>query len=422
MKLLINLEVTDKNRVQDIEDSAKVLVARILEKGIVSPLWNLRDMVWPSSLLPEYSELPDQVTLHLFPLVRIGQMEGKSGSQVLIGYFSSDDCKSNLLVVKTRPKKENGAEDALKIEHDNAQTIKPLTYACKDSVAIPIFTDQDRSKFSVLWSICFAEHASDGSEFSNVKDLRNLFADEMPSIEIGKHFSTVFTILRGCHTRLDRPRYQPRKFGDEYGWYLREFSEDSDWGRAWTRYWAPSDRATLDGGGVNPICVLKRLCERTATLQVGYIHGDLHLGNILLPNDRASLIDFGWAHDDAHVTKDFVLLECNLRFLLLRPQIPEKDLLKIANWISWDESVPPDLDGYLNLMCDFIRQVRGSARAVLEGRGAPPRVVNWDEEYLAPLFLVAFGLLRFAPQLGNQRAAILTIERLANHIGGGMSL
>jgi len=51
---------------------------------------------------------------------------------------------------------------------------------------------------------------------------------------------------------------------------------------------------------------------------LGAIQGDLHPGNIVYTRGgRPAIIDFGWASDKAHVAKDFVLLECNLRFLFL---------------------------------------------------------------------------------------------------------
>jgi hypothetical protein len=47
---------------------------------------------------------------------------------------------------------------------------------------------------------------------------------------------------------------------------------------------------------------------------------------------------------------------------------------------------------------------------------------NWTEEYEVQLFLTAFGLLRYAPQLGHQLAAIHFVESLAKHLAEKMGV
>ena len=41
---------------------------------------------------------------------------------------------------------------------------------------------------------------------------------------------------------------------------------------------------------------------------------------------------------------------------------------------------------------------------------------DWERECLIPLFLIAFGLLRYLPRLGNQRGAMRVVEALAEHL------
>jgi hypothetical protein len=152
-------------------------------------------------------------------------------------------------------------------------------------------------------------------------------------------------------------------------------------------------------------------------MRLGAIHGDLHAGNIVYTRvARPALIDFGWAQDGAHIAKDFVLMECNLRFLTLRSQIKDEELDRFVEWIAWDKPIPVDIDDYLKGRSELVLKLRLKATEVF------PSSTDWNREYIVPLFLVAFGLLRFAPQLGNQRAAVQSVLALAQHVARALAL
>ena len=166
----------------------------------------------------------------------------------------------------------------------------------------------------------------------------------------------------------------------------------------------------------NPLWVVEKLKKTDAEMTMGAVHGDLHPGNIVLSaSNHPRVIDFGWSRSNGHIAQDFVLLECNFRFLMLRPQLSLSEVKRFSEWFEWDATVPSDLSDYSRARAEIILQLRAHAKEAF------PSAIDWNWEYVVPLFLVAFGLLRFAPQLGNQAAALFTVLGLANHIDGILS-
>src|SRR5262245_40104728 len=88
VKVTLSFEAVEQGRKDAILRSARQLLARIRTQTPHS-VWSLQEAVWPALGLPECRGSEDKpVKLTLLPLSRIGQMEGKSGSLVLIGHFS----------------------------------------------------------------------------------------------------------------------------------------------------------------------------------------------------------------------------------------------------------------------------------------------------------------------------------------------
>jgi hypothetical protein len=429
--VVVVFEATEEQRLNAIESSAQELLAKVLNPqdpgDIPGEVWNIREAVWPALGLREFRESRVRsVKLTLLPLSRIGQMEGKSGSLVLIGYFSAEELgslHSHPLVIKTLDRTKS---DKLGVEYSNALSIKPFAYDQKDSFAIPIFFDQRQEGYKILWSICspsgpiWRGDAGPGTPTPRfeVDDLRKPLV-QGDNERAGATLAATFDLLRNCHTRFNTASVEERAVGQEYDWYLRELGEI--WGREWQEVWGSEDVQIIGGSrAVNPLWLVNRLKHMRYGMFLGAIHGDLHPGNIVLtPSGQPAIIDFGWAQDKAHVAKDFVLLESNLRFLTLRPQVNPEEAERFADWVAWDSPPPAGLNDYLQGRIGLIERLRQKAAEVF------PKGTDWDREYVVPLFLVALGLLRFAPQLGNQQVAVRFVlssaEYLARVIGGGTS-
>lgn len=437
----------DQPRLNAISRSATNLIAAMFDTALSAShcdcVWPLIDAVWPARSTNAYRKFPkNQITLTLMPLSRIGQMEGKSGSLVLIGCFhdsqNSEVPSSHPVVVKTAPSLTSDLQN----EYGNALNIRPFAYEHKDVFSIP-FRKDSQGDFDVLWSIFSANAplwevespaALDPSRWK-VRDFRDLLDDKRRrdagiSVEDSSRFASkvlkaTYSTMRNLHVPFGRRQSQSKGVIGEYEWYLRDFP--TKWGEEWNSVFGPATSISTRFAGrewANPLWLLEHLKEVRCDFTVGAVHGDLHPGNIVITSHYdPRIIDFGWARDDAHIAKDFVLMECNLRFLFLRPQLASEEVDFMANWIQWGAGLPDGLTPYCKDRCNLILELRSLAQKAL-GEQA-----DWNREYLLPLFLVAFGLLRFAPQLGNQQAAILSVLALATHIrdcgvlngGGGTS-
>jgi hypothetical protein len=231
----------------------------------------------------------------------------------------------------------------------------------------------------------------------------------------GRILQTAYRCLNGLHHRLNRSYRDEREYGKEYEWYLRE-PDKGTWAEEWREVWGDSSVSKVkDAGGEfsNPFYVLDIVTPLQRKLRIGAIHGDLHPGNIVLNGEHPHIIDFGWAKDDAHIAKDFVLMECNLRFHMLRPSLNQDEIYKFCDWVGWYDAIPTGLRSYTKRRAELIQALRDIASKTIRHDAEE---VNWDWEYIVPLFLVAFGMLRFTPHLGNQQAAIRFILALASHV------
>jgi hypothetical protein len=244
--------------------------------------------------------------------------------------------------------------------------------------------------------------------------------------KVNKMFDAIDS-LKTAHSAKGTTYRETVKLVDHYEDHLRDFfKEDCLWAKPWHRLWGRNAQVWDFGEKKpwpNPILVLEKLRERDPqSLRMGFIHGDLHPRNIVFAYpDRVCVIDFGWARPASqesgdelaelqHIVKDFVLLEANLRFMTLPPFLPYGDVKEFGDWIPMDEKQPSVGDKECNLRMKLVRKLRERAKLHVG------TCSDWDIEYIAPLFLVSFGLLKHCHNADCTWAARYTVLSLARHL------
>jgi hypothetical protein len=434
-----NLEVDfiDPEAKATIVQSAQRILNKV-ERDITNPPdgpLSYRDLVWPQITTANMKTTTPQ--LRVVPLERIGVMQGKSGSKVMLAYFVSSNDPDNTdfwstpMVLKIA-KTCGSADNKLRIEKANADIVKGFVGE-RHRFALPFdFWDGANGQVhSVLWSR-FTRNtklwSNSGDKYwLGLDDLRSLLKGEC-TVEGAKTEDVVtqaFELLRPLHNKgLTKPNYQKTNIVRHYQWYLRDIlnkrlewpTSNPHWTVPWKAVWGPHTRKDIKQFGAswkNPFWVLDRLRSfPDQNLLCGVVHGDFHPRNIVI-TDRAEpyIIDFGWSGDYRHISQDFVLLECNLRFLIQQPAVPFADLRSMSDWIGFDDNKTPSLaTDIARKRAKLITNLRKAARAHF------PPSTNWDVEYIVPLFLTALGLLKHMTDCENQLASQLTILSLAQYI------
>jgi aminoglycoside phosphotransferase (APT) family kinase protein len=342
-------------------------------------------------------------------------MEGKSGSLVLIGYFaaveSSGIPRSSPIVVKSRSRKDG----RLREEYDSAESVKAVIKQT-EHFAVPIDFDASQEDYDVLWSLFIPRQDVDPTDIEAPSALENddlrTPLNEGDEDSAKRILDTTFAHLRSLHLPSGAVFREGRQMEKEYRWYLRNLDS---WADDWRQVWGSSEVERVhDAGGdfANPFRSLEKALLLTTPMSIGTIHGDLHPGNVVLKGEVPYLIDFGWAQAGAHIAKDFVLMECNLRFHTLRAQLSQRDVHALSDWVEWDARVPSGMGVHVRKRAELICHLRETARRTLSA--GVSEEIDWNREYVVPLFIVALGMLRFAPLLGNQQAAVRFVLSLAN--------
>lgn len=385
----------------------------------------LRRSTWPLlKNLQEDHGVDKRPRLMLVPLDRLGALQGHGGGHVVIGYFfypGANATSSRPMVIKTFQLPPKVA-DKLKDEYARAELISSYTHDNGHYFALPIHFDEahEEGSYSVLWapftSNLWTFNPAKASRPSlKVHDLLQLIRDG----EFGRIddvISETFRVLMSLHQRSGKGCERSRSnLVDEYKDYLRGVEDTDYWAKTWRDVWTPGKNGKVRDFGrsfSDPFQILNRLQARPdASLCYGAIHGDLHPRNVVLtPKYAPRIIDFGWATEPGHIAKDFVLLECNLRFVAIRPNIPFKAMEDMARWVGFDDDPPDNKDEYCNNLTKSIVKLRQIAKKHF------PEGTEWEVEYVLPLFLMALGLLKYLSGHDNQVAARLTVLSLAEYI------
>jgi hypothetical protein len=406
------------------------------------------------TIWPGLGSATPKIHLVLLPLDRVGSEAGFSGTRVLITYFKDvkkrkkvDIHPSRPMVVKIRQVDKTSGHCKLKDEHDRALQIKKYAEHNMGTFAWPLRFDiaSESIKCSILWSSFFSIsqpiNLTEPSRLSLTQlGLYGVLAKEMGSgiikntdeygtaidpmtIDVVSVFRQVFGCLKHLHWHLktgpivtNKDRYLVRHYTKSESEYLRGFRSKGGWGDAWRNIWGTErEKKNRENNSLyNPVFVLKQLEKLKTKMCVGAIHGDLHPRNIVFAKNRSpKIIDFGWANRRSHIAIDFVLLECNLRFMVLRPDISLHSLESLTKWIPFYNEFVPTGDDYIDKRANLIKTLHDIASCHFKQN------VNWDIEYLVPFFIMAIGLLKpkAFSSCHNRLAAKITIEHLADYLG-----
>ncbi len=187
-------------------------------------------------------------------------------------------------------------------------------------------------------------------------------------------------------------------FGKEYEWYLRENPERllSD---PLPSLFSERGSIKVYGFSLNdPRRILHRIKELEVQSQVCPVHGDLHPNNVLFgPELSPVMIDYAFGHLNGHFVKDFVLMECSLRFLLppklLQPEVAtelDEMLLEEHGYEEFDLSKARGRTAeVMGEMISLVKTIRTECRR---------RVPQYDfREYLIAQYMVLLGNLKLLP-------------------------
>jgi hypothetical protein len=144
----------------------------------------------------------------------------------------------------------------------------------------------------------------------------------------------------------------------------------------------------------------RRILEAVKILQVTSltcpVHGDLHPNNVLFGRNFVPvLIDYAFGHLGGHFIKDFVLMECSLRFLQI-PKLLQPDLMTRLDDALLEE------DGYQTVF-----RSRGRTAEVLKETAELVATIRTEcrlrhesykfSEYLVAEYMMLMGALRLLP-------------------------
>ena len=373
--------------------------------------------VWP--LLQEIDTnllLKYEYKIILLPLNRVGAQEGASGSRVFVTYFRFDDqdyCSSNPLIFKFDVVRSKKKKDKLADEKKNAESVIAFT---DEHFAIPLYHSINGG-YSFLWapftsSVYTRTNGLYKNPIIKENNLRKLIISAIKSNnktkvrKVTNTLNTTYRYFKYWHSKNSFHKKLKKTYLEEYEWYLRDIDS---WSKPWFDIWGESINQYVNDFNtewINPFWILDRIKDMSFLFKVGAVHGDLHPLNIVISHEeKPVIIDFGWTQHEAHIVKDFALMEANIRFASLPPDYSYNYLHDLSKSIELD-SLTTKKNDPLYLWLISIRH----NFADIDKDGI------FLDEYIIPLFLISLGLLKFTSKISNQVSARLTVLSLAKYI------
>ena len=432
LRLEIQYDWASPNTRKDFLESGRRLLLEILESYTVNNSssvtgFQIDQTIWPSIDIIDTTRLSCDLfdleyRIVLLPLDRIDAEQGQSGSNVMTCYFctgevplKNSEVKQRVMslpmMVKRRKKEDEERVPKLDFEYKQSKKVRSVTLSC-DNFALPFKYDSKGIYNYFLWSLFKSNIRLNEEEIyamsvnSFYKEFVEAMKNDLQNERIYGLLESTYKTLENMHRRtgfFPSDDKQSFSYRNEYHYYIRGMDAENE---TWRGLWRHA---------INPMDVFDKLLNIEITAHMGAIHGDLHPRNIVFSGEMPQIIDFGWAIDRAHTAKDFILMESNLRFVIMRSDTPYADIIKLANMVGMDghfnESEIPEFNkNSTEITYSLIKIVRSKYKMVAGEN------INWLYEYIIPLFIVSVGLVKFAHSYSNQVSMIETIQSMAIYI------
>jgi hypothetical protein len=242
---------------------------------------------------------PATKTVYARPLGRFGY----TGSHLFVAHFTSDRGGiPHVVKINDKPRIDDEAK-ALGLMQTFFEDAKPTRTvnrggSARAAIVYPLIQSGQGTDVVELKDLVYAKLTGVNHEKQLLKRLDDLYG--------------------GCCERAHQGTRRSFKLGKQYRPYARGNTHTQR--HLTVILGEPTRRGPFSFLGaeiVDPRAVLDSVRGRSIRgMLADAVHGDLHPSNVLIDQERKPrLIDFAWGHQRAHVLKDFVLLECSLRFL-----------------------------------------------------------------------------------------------------------
>lgn len=387
----------------------------------------------------------DKIELNIIPLDRLGQKNGMSGSGVVLGYFETENVTfpSLPMIIKLS---ETG-KGHISEEFEHSMEIFPYLRS-KGTFILPFYMIKEKNmEFLISSSKVRFDDRKVAVGNSYIRTLMNVL-EELEKIyeydEISKKTETIcntfdylYYCLRDIHSGPSHEKgkvcIEDKEYGCEYKRYLRNTIDikKNVIDKSIEGLWCEKKNTECTECTMKCSCpstILKKLLHKTSSFHMGGIHGDFHPRNIIYLDyeedgyNEASIIDYGWANINAHIAKDFVLMECNFRFMALKSAINSASLKKLCNALTDAELDNllnnKSLTDYCNSIIRIIKNIRKNFIKTIKYIDSKLEIDNdfFLKEYIVPMFFVAFGLVKYHSESRNQRAMEETLYALSNFL------